>query len=181
MLSDLILFNKIKKGDIGSFESIFRKYYLPLYYYSLSIVNDSNTAEEVIQELFYIVWKNREKIQIRQSLNSYLYQSVLNNSLQYLKHHSLREEYNNYVKNESESSYSSIPDNEMEYKELNKIINDTLAKLPDRRRKIYLLHKEEQFKYKEIADKLSLSIKTIESEMTKTYKELKREIEKYIK
>lgn len=179
MLDDLILFNQIRKGDVKSFEKIFRKYYLPLYYYSLSIVKGSDIAEEIVQELFYTFWKNKEELKIQLSLKSYLYKSVFNQSLQHLKHYSIRDEYKKQVSEKNESSQSPTPINTLEYKELETIINATINRLPQRRKKIFLMHRKEHLKYKEIADTLSISIKTVEAEMTKAYKELRHEIEKY--
>lgn len=180
MLSDLILFSRVKSGDIKSFEIIFRKYYQSLYYYSLSILKDSDNAEEVIQQLFYNIWVNKEDIDIRGSLNGYLYKSVFNQSLQQIKQHSLREKHKDNLKDDLESSFSSTPQNEMECRELETLINSVITRLPERRRIIYLMHKEKLLRYKEIAEQLSISLKTVEAEMTKTYKELKIEIEKYI-
>lgn len=180
MLSDLLLFSRIKKGDIKSFETIFRKYYLSLYYYSISILKNADSAEEIVQQLFYTVWLNKEDITIQGSLNNYFYKSVLNQSLQHLKRNSTKLKHENYLKNELDSMSYSTPQDEIEYKELDSLVTRIIAKLPERRRTIYLMHKEGGLKYKDIAQELSLSIKTIEAEMTKTYKELRIEIDKYI-
>jgi RNA polymerase sigma-70 factor (ECF subfamily) len=81
--------------------------------------------------------------------------------------------------NAEEQVPDSTPEEMLEYKELEEVINRTLKKLPQRRQAIFRMHRLEGLKYKEIADTLSLSVKTIEAEMTKTYQELRREIEKY--
>ncbi|WP_291128459.1 sigma-70 family RNA polymerase sigma factor, partial [Dysgonomonas sp. UBA7698] len=68
---------------------------------------------------------------------------------------------------------------QIEYKELQNIINRTLEQLPERRLRIFRMHRMEGRKYKEIAQLLSVSIKTVEAEMTKAYQILRQEIEKY--
>lgn len=180
MLGDRLLFSRIKKGDIRSFETIFRKYYLSLYYYSLSILKDAESSEDIVQQLFYTIWLNKEKIEIEGSLNNYLYKSTLNQSLLHIKRKSTVLKHESHLKNEIDTYAYTTPENELEYKELETLINNIISRLPERRRKIYLMHKDEHLKYKEIAQKLSLSVKTVEADMTKTYKELRVKIENYI-
>jgi RNA polymerase sigma-70 factor (ECF subfamily) len=179
MLNDYIEFVKIKEGDIKAFERIFRHYYHPLYLYAFSITGQKETSEEIVQDTFYIIWKDREKIQILLSVKSYLYKIVKNRSLHYLEHLRVREQYReNYVAgNSSTTDYS--PDEILEYKELEKIIGTTIQKLPERCRHIFHLHRMNGKKYKEIAASLSISVKTVEADMTKAYRALRIEVEKY--
>ena len=79
-----------------------------------------------------------------------------------------------------ESGISSGPEEQMEYKELEELINRTLEKLPERRRCIFKMHRMEGKKYAEIASLLTVSVKTVEAEMTKALKTLRKEVEKYI-
>ena len=83
MLNDLFILRKIKEGNVKAFESLFRQYYSSLYLYALSITGRKDISEEIVQELFYILWKERESIEIYRSLKSYLYRAVRNQSLQY--------------------------------------------------------------------------------------------------
>lgn len=184
MLNDILILKKIKEGDIGAFESTFRLYYTPLYLYALSITGRNDIAEEIVQELFYHIWKDREGIPILYSLKSYLYKSVRNKSLQYCEHRSVEERYRDRVlKNESltNSDEELDPLNILELKELQTMINRTLRRLPERCSQIFRMHRVEGRKYKEIADSLSLSVKTVEAEMSKAYKLLRSDIEKYTK
>lgn len=179
MLSDLILFNRIKKEDIRAFESLFRKYYQRLYAYSLSILRNEDNAEEVVQQLFYTIWLNKKEMNIRGSVKSYLYQSTFNQSLQQIRQQTMLDKYQKTLNDRPEAYSFSNPHNEMEYQELNNVINSIISKQPERRRTIYKMHKEKMLKYKEIAEELSLSVKTVEAEMTKMYKDLRLGIEKY--
>lgn len=179
MLNDLFIVGKIKEGDIKAFEQLFRAYHVPLCLYAISITDCKEAAEEIIQELFYTLWKERAGLNIFRSLKSYLYGAVRNRSLQYREHHLVRERYRQNARPASEEAQVSTPHDQLEYQELKAIIERTLAKLPDRRRRIFMMHRMEGLKYKEIADRLSLSVKTIEAEMTKTYQLLRKEIEKY--
>ena len=70
---DLFVLKKIKEGDIKAFESIFRLYYTPLCLYATSITGELEVAEEIVQDLFYVFWKERESLPILRSIKNYLY------------------------------------------------------------------------------------------------------------
>lgn len=183
MLNDILLVKKIKEGDIKTFEHVFRFYYTQLKMYAFSITEREDIAEEVIQDLFYRIWKERTNLQIVRSFKSYLYTAVRNQSLQYIEHRSVQERHKQKVLADNEKGLGipeTNPEEQLLYSELEEIINRILARLPERRRQIFNLHRFDGKKYKEIAGELSLSVKTVEAEMTKTYQELKKEIEKYL-
>ena len=179
MQNETALLNEIKRGDIKAFENIFRQYYLPLYIYALSITHKQEIAEEVVQDLFYTWWRDREKMQITHSLKSYLYTAVKNKSLQHIKHNNVREQYRKMVLHIKHNTQSTTPQQELEQQELETILNNALSKLPERQLMIFTLHRFEAKKYKEIAEMLSLSVKTIEAEMSKVYQTLRKEVGKY--
>ncbi|WP_099462925.1 MULTISPECIES: RNA polymerase sigma-70 factor [Parabacteroides] len=178
MLNDLLVLAKIKEGNIKAFESIFRLYYSPLCLYAASITGQTDTAEEIVQDLFYTFWKEREKLQLFHSVKSYLYGAVRNRSLQVLKHQEVRNRYKEVLLSKEENSTSS-PQELLEYKELQDLINRTLYRLPERRMQIFRMHRFGGMKYTEIATALSISIKTVEAEMTKALHALRKEIESY--
>lgn len=180
MLNDLFVLNKIKEGNVKAFEGVFRQYYSPLCLYAASITGDMEGAEEIVEELFYVFWKNREKLQIFHSIKSYLYGAIRNRSLQYCEHQKVRMRHRETVLNNSSESMDSSPQEQIEYKELQGIINSTLKKLPERQFRIFRLHRLEGKKYTEIASILSLSVKTVEAEMAKALRVLRKEIENYI-
>ena len=164
---DLFVLKKIKEGDIKAFESIFRLYYTPLCLYATSITGEQEVAEEIVQDLFYVFWKERESLPILRSIKNYLYGATRNRSLQYLEHREVR------------YRYRYTPQDQLEYKELQSLVNRALGKLPERRLRIFRMHRFEGMKYAEIASSLSLSIKTVEAEMTKALQTLRKEIENY--
>lgn len=180
MLNELMQLSKIKEGDIKAFEEIFRLYYSPLCWYAASITGDMESAEEIVEELFYTLWKNREQIQIFQSLKSYLYRAVRNEAVQYCEHQDIKERYCTSARTEEEQETTSDPHRQMEYKELQSIVQHALNRLPDRRQRIFTMHRIQGMKYSEIALALSLSVKTVEAEMTKVLRVLRNEIDNYI-
>ena len=179
MLDELLILKKIKEGDIKAFEELFRRYYFPLCCYAAGITGQMAVAEEIVEELFYVLWKERVRLQIFQSVKSYLYKATRNQSLQYCEHEEVRNRYREAVLNTSNPEQSTDPHQQMEYEELQKFINNTLEKLPVRRQ-IFEMHRLEGRKYVEIATQLSLSVKTVEAEMTKALRTLREEVETYI-
>lgn len=179
MLNDLFVLKKIKEGDIKAFEKVFKQYYSPLCLYATSITGQIEAAEEIVQELFYIIWKDREKLELLHSLKNYLYGAVRNKSFQYLEHLDVRRRYRDMILSKSHSDAS--PEDQLEYKELQMLIDNTLNQLPERRLRIFRMHRYEGMKYAEIASALSLSIKTVEAEMTKALQSLRKNIENYTK
>lgn len=101
-----------------------------------------------------------------------------NRSLQVLKHQEVRNRYKEVLLSKEENSTSS-PQELLEYKELQDLINRTLYRLPERRMQIFRMHRFGGMKYTEIATALSISIKTVEAEMTKALHALRKEIESY--
>lgn len=170
MLNELFILTKIKEGDIKAFEEVFRRYYSSLCWYAAGITGEMEAAEEIVEEL----------LQIFQSVKSYLYTAVRNEALQYCQHKEVKERYREYVLAGNVLEQSSDPHRLLEYEELQRLIRHTLDKLPVRRLQIFQMHRMEGKKYAEIASSLSLSIKTVEAEMTKALRTLRNEIDNYI-
>ncbi|MDR1951851.1 MAG: RNA polymerase sigma-70 factor [Bacteroidales bacterium] len=181
MLDELFIVRKIKEGNINVFETVFRTFYKPLYLYSLSITGNTANAEDIVQDLFYTLWKDRENINILYSLKSYLYKAVRNRSLQFIEKRKTHEHNKNQIAAGIIERTDLNPQSLLEYKELDECLQNCMKKLPQRRLHIFQLHRFDGKKYAEIADSLGLSIKTVEAEMTKTLKLLSKEIERYTK
>ena len=169
---------KIRGGDVLSFEFLFHQFYPGLCSYAETLVKKQEIAEEVVQDVFYNIWKNRESLRINRSWQSYLYRSVYNNSMMYFRR--TRREYLTEDGFSPESNVSSPdPSQEMLYRELSELVLKTLEDLPERTREIFRMNRQEGFKYKEIAQKLSISVKTVEANMGKALKALRNSMEKY--
>ncbi len=169
-----LILKRIKDGDIRAFEVLFRQYYEALCRYGVRFVGSIEESEEIVQELFYRIWKNRENIEISFSVKAYLFGAVKNNALQHLEHEQVKQNYfDQELKKQEQPGYLG-PDEELEIKELNKQLDLALGRLSDRQREIFSMSRFEGLKYTEIAGKLGLSVKTIEAEITKSLKELRK-------
>ena len=175
MISDTEIIRRIRQGDKGQFESLFRSSYVSLVRYAKSIVKDHDTGEEIVQELFFRLWLDREKIKIESSLNGYLFRAVHNRCLHWIEHNKVVE------KHALDSAYKQtltveIPSEILQYKELQTKITMILERLPERCGRIFCMNRFEGLKYAEIADKLSVSVKTVEADMGKALREFRKEL-----
>ena len=177
-LKDQYLLLQIKKGNIKSFEEVFHRFYQGLCLYAKTVLKNQEVSEEIVQEVFYNIWKNRENLGITISLNNYLYKSVFNNSLMYLRKMKRELHLDDKVPVEKPDEYND-PSSLFDSYELNKAIEKTIRELPQRTRKIFMLNRMEGLRYKEIADKLSVSVKTVEADMGKALKAFRNSLKEF--
>ncbi|MBN2481082.1 MAG: RNA polymerase sigma-70 factor [Bacteroidales bacterium] len=169
---------QVSKSDLKAFEALFRKHYEMLCTYAVRFVHDSDTAEEIVQDLFYTLWEKRMQLKIETSLKSYLYTSVHNRCLKYLRHRNVESSYRDYYfKHNSETE--ATPEDITRTEEVHKIVSHTLDALPDKCSKIFRLNRFDGLRYHEIAEKLSISVKTVEANMGKALKLLRRNLKDY--
>ncbi|HNV52473.1 MAG TPA: RNA polymerase sigma-70 factor [Tenuifilaceae bacterium] len=175
-LVDLNRQGKIKRDDLGEFEELFNSYYVPLCNYVYSIIKDTDQSEEIVQEFFYTYWKNRKEISIKLSLKAYMYKSVRNSAIRYLQHKQIEEKYRKHAFAEE---YVSSSNSLLEDTELMGVVENTLNQLPERCRQVFELSRFSGLKYHEIAEMLSISVKTVEADMTKALMMFRQNLGRY--
>ncbi len=178
-LTDFYIQKKIQGGDIREFERLFIKYYEPLCQHANKILRDMDTAEDIVQEFFFQLWKNRESVSLKLSLKAYLYQSVRNNALRHLQHLAVRDVYAKEVISDFQHKIPLQNQEDVEMKELNKVIDATLQQMPERCSIIFRMSRFEGKKYREIAEILSISIKTVESDMGKALQFFRKSLKEF--
>lgn len=136
-------------------------------------------AEETVQALFVKLWETREEVKIEKSPRAYLYTATRNACFNQLRHIKVREEYKEYNQLEMEKERYSVAD-EYHATELDEKIRASIDRLPEGRRKVFILSRFEGLKYKEIAEKLQISIKTVENQMGSAIKHLKNDLADYL-
>jgi len=175
MIRDTEIARRIRNGDAGQFESLFRSSYVSLVRFAKTMIKDHDTAEEIVQDLFFRLWQDKENLKIESSLNGYLFRSVHNRCLHFIEHNRViarHAEEISYNQSENQESPSDI----LNYKELQEKIARIIEKLPERCGKIFTMSRFEGLKYNEIAEKLSVSVKTVEANMGKALKEFRKEL-----
>lgn len=169
---DHFLIKQIKhKDNYSAFEEIFNKYYDPLKSWSNYILGSHQLAEEAVLDVFFKLWNNRKKVEINTSLKSYLFTSVKNQSVDYLRRDIQKQTTEQSVDIKGEFNQ---PDDIMELMELKTRIDNAVDELPDQCRKIFRMSRDEGMKYKEIAESLSISVKTVETQIGRALIKLKR-------
>ncbi len=129
--------------------------------------------------MFFNFWQKREKVKINTSVEAYLFRSVRNSCLNYLKHLKIREEYRLATNHEIRQKEQEVHDSVIAL-ELQERIELVIDQLPPERKKIFKMSRYEELKYKEIAEKLNLSVKTIEAQMGKALKYLRLHLSDYL-
>lgn len=150
------------------FEKVFKKHFKSLHAYACTIVRDEVMAEEMVQNVFCRLWEKTDQIQIRESLSGYLYRSVYHESLNYIKHLKVRATYQAYAVTQIENTNNTA--HHMELHELTEQLEIALKELPEKCRTIFQMSRFEQLRYREIADRLHISVKTVENQMGKALK-----------
>ena len=171
-IKDETLFAQMKMQDAKAFELLFKRHYKPLCRRVNTMLNDEEATEDVVQALFIKIWESRETIQTPDSVAAYLFTAARNRAL-------------NYIKSQARKSSNEVPltnlhdeaDNRMEEqmdaKELQKALYTAIDSLPEKRREVFVLSRFEGKSYKEIAEIMQISVKTVEAQMGKALSTLR--------
>ncbi len=173
-----IQIEKMKAGDRESFNQVFRRYYSPMVRFCIRYVADSDLASEIVQDLFVKLWSNREKISFNTSFESYMLTSVRNSALTYINKERSHAEANLRVF--SEESDNTDPSETLQSNNLEESYRKILKDMPEKRREVFLASRYDGLKYSEIAEKLGISQKTVEAQMSAAIKQLKDGLKAYL-
>lgn len=166
-------------ADIASFEHLFKSNYGKLCAYANLFLNDAAAAEDIVQEVFFKLWKNREEVEIQTTLKSYLFRAVRNGCMNLIEHIRVRDSYK-IVNEEDIKDVESRYIDEAIVTELEQRIRETIGQLPTERRKIFIMSRFDGLKYREIADQLGISVKTVENQMYQALKYLRENLVEYL-
>lgn len=170
---------RINLGDPKAFEEMYKCYYPQLFHFLKRYLNEDELIEDTIQQVFFRVWKKRDKVEARGTLKSYLYTAVRNQALKQIQK-DRKTNYNNEQLHENSVANVKNPENTIELKELNEAYMEAVEKLPEKRRHIFLMHRQDQLTYKEIAAILNVSVKTVETQISRSLKYLANCLSNYI-
>jgi RNA polymerase sigma-70 factor, ECF subfamily len=176
---ELNILERIKNGDKEAFETVFRAYYQSLCLFSLRYLKRIDLAEEIVQDIFVTIWEKRSGLQFETSLKAYLYRAVHNNSLKFLQHQKVVDKHIQYVIDQKEQYYYE-PLNNLQVGEVSRLLENAFAAMPQKTREIFALSREEGLKYAEIAEKMNISIKTVEAHMGNALKILRENLKEYL-
>ncbi|HLO57728.1 MAG TPA: RNA polymerase sigma-70 factor [Bacteroidales bacterium] len=165
-------------GNLEAFEKLFKSFYAPLVAYANRYVSDVETAREIVQDFFVRFYEKKNTLSIDVSVKSYLYRSVYNCCINYLNQKNIQERH---LKNiQMEKSDEENLEDEINSVELQHRIYEIIDDLPSQCRKIFKMNRFEGLKNDEIAAKLNLSKRTIETQISKALKVLRKKLTNYI-
>lgn len=162
------------------FAEIYRKYYGDLCMYAMRFISDEDEAEEIVQEIIYKLWEQKEQLHTIQSLKSYLFRSVHNRCLNHIKHQAHKNKY-------SDRAYVEMKKIELETvedyqnKELEEKVQHAINELPDRCKEVFKMSRFDGKKNKEISEDLGISVKAVEANITRALSSLRESLDKYLK
>ena len=175
---ELFIFNRMAEGDKEAFRFFFEKYYTDLCNLVNIYLRDPVMSEEIVQDIYIYFWEKKENIDIKTSVKSYLYRASKNKSLNYLRNEKTKTEIHERLMKMSSADHD-MPDKIMDASQLREIIETSVNSLPEKCREVYILGKEKNLSYKEIAEELKISVKTVENQMVKALKKLRELLRPY--
>lgn len=165
-------------GDEATFEKVYKHFLRPLHVYAISMLKDEDTAKGMVQNIFLKLWERKERLDFTGSIQAYLYGAVYHECLNYLRHEKVKAGHRDhviYTMKDKEHTDSGI-----ELLDLQEKLHAALNGLPEKCRTVFQLSRFEELKYKEIADRLGISVKTVEAQMGKALKILRFKLIDYL-
>lgn len=172
------LFWKIAlQDDREAFKKLFTDFFAPLCVYAQRYMENRNISEDIVQDVFFSIWKNRKNLDIRTSTRNFLITSVKNSCIDSLRR---KEVESRYMAVQADNMNEADTEDLYAISELEEAINKALEKLPDKIRLVFEMSRFQELTYAEIAQKQDISVKTVEAYMTKALKQLRVELKDYL-
>jgi RNA polymerase sigma-70 factor (ECF subfamily) len=160
----------------AKYEAMFKTYFTSLCYFAGKYIRDTDSCKEVVHKVFVNIWENRDTFDFEKSPKSYLFTSVYNRSMNHIR--DLRK--NESTDNEAVLNIEQLNSDHLQEAELEDKIWTVINSLPEKCREVFILNRFEEKKYAEIAEILGISIKTVETHISKALKVLRQNLQAYI-
>jgi len=174
---DVNLVRRLKENDKPAFELIFNRFSKKLYCFTLSYVHSQAESEEIIQNVFIALWENRDMLSEAFPIKNYLYKITINHIYNYYKHQLVRRRYAKHMKiegtDEDHEAVQGIFAND-----LGEIVDKIIGELPLRQQLIFKLSRTEGLCHAEIAQRLGLSVRSVENQIYRAVKYIREKLNK---
>ena len=180
---DLVLFDRLKRGDHEAFNSLFRRFYPRIMAYVAAMV-EQEVAEDIVQDIFLHVWENRKKLYAGEGFHSYLFQSAYTRCIDYYRKTQSADKYNLHIESAYLEEYNALLRSdasvleEIYSKDFYEQLHNLLEKLPIQRREVFILTYIEGLKAKEVSERLQIPQRTVESHIYLAIKYLRAHLSK---
>ena len=173
-MDDRELLERLREGDEGAFDSIFRAWYAPLVRMAQGMLHDRAVAEELAQDVMLELWRRRETLSLEGSAQAYLFRSIRNRVLNHLRH--LRVEQRSEAEIETGVARDAAAPVQLVEEEMDVALRRAVAELPERCREVFEMSRVHGLKYTDIAQSLGISVKTVEAQMGKALRILRERL-----
>ena len=169
-----IQIQKIKHGDAKAFEALFYTHCKSLIQFANRYLQDMHLAENIVQDVFLHVWEKREKLDPSLNIKTYLYTAVKNRALKQLRHQDVRHKHEHFIKAQDLTIHSA--EEQWQQQETEQEILNAIEKLPPKCQLIFSMNRFDGLTYSEIAEVEGISIKTVETQMGRALKTLRKQL-----
>jgi len=177
-VTDSDLLARLRDGDHAAFDTIFREWYPPVVRAANRILHEPGVAEELAQDVFLELWRRRESLPDGSSIPGYLLQAARNRALNHLRHLQVRRKTQVFV--EALVEPAEHADADTQAAELEVAIRDAIAELPPRTREVFLMSRERNLRYSEIAEQLGVTVKAVEANMSRALRQLREKLSPFL-
>lgn len=179
--ADKVLVERICNNDKEAFEKLFRKYYSGLQRFLWGYVKNQQVAEDLVQEVFVRVWENRHSLNPDKKIKTYLYKIGRNLAIDHTRHRKIIREW----EEEKKALHSFLPgdktiDDKLHKKFILKEVKKAIEELPERRRLVFILSRYDGMSYKEIAEKLDISVNTVDTQICRALQALRDKFSSFL-
>lgn len=168
-VNDIFLLRQIKENNEDAFKFLFETYFIPICRFVFLYIKDNSIAEEISLDVFTTFWEKRETIEIKISLKAYLFQSARNRTINYIRDNRRHMHTDNadFIELSEENNY-------LEVQELESLIEEAICSLPEKCQEVFRKSRMENLTNKEIAGQLAITTKTVEAQITKALKQIRK-------
>jgi len=168
----------IKAGNEAAFEMLFNFYCQNLINFARRYVTDIQIAENIVQDVFSNVWNHRENLNPSKMIKSYLFTSVKNEALKVLRHRDVQTKSRGILLDSL--TKDADPEQELTANEINAEVHLAIDELPVKCREIFMMNRFDGLKYAEIAEVLGISVKTVEVQMGRALKKMRKRLKPFL-
>jgi RNA polymerase sigma-70 factor (ECF subfamily) len=173
--TDEELVQRLANNDRQAFEQLYERYWFELYQTGFAILKDADAVKDVVQDVFVWLWENRTTVHITY-IKAYLKAAIRFKIANYIRSGNIRETFFDELARVASGAFPATGNEMVELKELQQVIHDSISQLPEKCREVYRLSREEGLTNREIAERLGISVKTVEAQMTIALKRLRTEL-----
>lgn len=172
-LPDDVLLERLAQDDPHAFSALFHRYWEPLFVNVVKIVQNEAEAEDVVQEIFLSLWNRRKEVSIDGSPAAYLHTAARYKSINYIRKNITKHNYLAILSETAVHSTSLSPEMQMQFKELQNVLNTTIQNLPPKMKEAYQLSRKENLSHNEIAEKMGISSETVKKHIQRALQIIK--------